>query len=410
MSDGGVNGAAALSAAEAMTRRRRKRGAGTLYRRSGTVFWWMALPYRGRMLRESTGETDKKRAQEKLKAKLDEVAAARRGFTALVGPEQRQVTVKALLDALIQDYELRGVRSLKSVRAHGKKVEDAFGHWKAIDVSSEAADRYINERRKAGAAPATVNRQTQILSQALRPFFTKHRLPVPEIRQLPEDNAREGFFSRSEGDAIVAALPDDLQDFTRWGFLTGWRKGEIASLRWADVDREGRTVRLSWRRSKNKQARTMALVGELAAIIDRRWATRTVTTKQGATIISPFVFHRGEGRGKHRGELKPVGDFDKAWRRACQAVGLPAGTKVSGGRTFHDFRRSAARNLRRARVPENVCMAITGHKTRSIFDRYSIVDEQDIAEALTMVQAHVQAQPVERTVVPITKAAEGRRR
>ncbi len=70
----------------------------------------------------------------------------------------------------------------------------------------------------------------------------------------------------------------------------------------------------------------------------------------------------------------------------------------------------AARNLRRARVPENVCMAITGHKTRSIFDRYSIVDEHDIAEALTVVQAHVQAQPVERTVVPITKAAEGRRR
>jgi integrase len=392
----------------APTRRRRKRGEGTLYRRPGTAYWWMAIPYRGRMLRMSTEKTDVKEARAQLRAKRDEIAAARGGYTTLVGPEQRQMTVKALLDALLQDYELRGVRSLKSVKSHAKKVEAAFGHWKGVEVTGEAVDRYIGERRKAGDSPATVNRGLQLLTQALRPFLTKHRLPVPEIRKLPEENVREGFFTRVEVDALVAALPEDLRDFVRWGFLTGWRKGEIASLRWADVDRDGRSLRLSWRKSKNKKARTMALIGVLGAIIDRRWSARIVTTTQGASLLSPLVFHRGEGHGTHRGGVAPVGDFDKAWATACQAAGLPAGTKVPGGRIFHDFRRSCARNLRRAGNPENVCMAVTGHRTPSVFHRYSIVDEMDVVEALTKQEAYLHGEPVERTVVPITKAAEAR--
>jgi hypothetical protein len=52
-------------------------------------------------------------------------------------------------------------------------------------------------------------------------------------------------------------------------------------------------------------------------------------------------------------------------------------------------------------------MAVTGHKTRSIFDRYSIVDDTDIAEALTRVQAHVNAQRDKKNVVPLKKAGEG---
>ena len=86
----------------------------------------------------------------------------------------------------------------------------------------------------------------------------------------------------------------------------------------------------------------------------------------------------------------PVHRWRTAWRTACQAAGVPT-------RFLHDCRRTAARNLIRASVPERVAMLLTGHKTRAIFDRYNIINEQELLEAgdqlVAYLAQHAQATP-----------------
>lgn len=74
-----------------------------------------------------------------------------------------------------------------------------------------------------------------------------------------------------------------------------------------------------------------------------------------------------------------VKDFRGSWERACDEAGLP-------GLRFHDLRRTAARNMRRGHVSEKVAMEVSGWKTTSVLHRYAIVDNQDVADAMDMLE------------------------
>jgi integrase len=84
----------------------------------------------------------------------------------------------------------------------------------------------------------------------------------------------------------------------------------------------------------------------------------------------PWVFHR---------DGWPIRDFRAAWKSALEKA------EVKEYR-FHDFRRTATRNMALAGVPEKHIMQVTGHKTTAMLDRYNITVEQDTYNTLTRTQ------------------------
>jgi integrase len=135
-----------------------------------------------------------------------------------------------------------------------------------------------------GRSRTTVNRELQLLGQAMRLANRKKLIKdIPHIEKFSEkDNARQGFFEPEELERHLTFLPSYLQDLTRFAYHTGWRKGEILTLEWRDI--QGNVIRLRPDIAKNKDGRVLVLIGEIANIIARRRAERVE--------FCPYVFHR----------------------------------------------------------------------------------------------------------------------
>jgi len=104
-----------------------------------------------------------------------------------------------------------------------------------------------------------------------------------------------------------------------------------------------------------------------------------------------YVFHRDGHR---------LVDYRKAFRAACRAAGF-------SGLVPHDLRRSGARNAVRSGVPERVVMDLGGWRTRSVFDRYNITSEADLADAVERISEYVSERGVERPKVEPLPAQSG---
>ena len=198
---------------------------------------------------------------------------------------------------------------------------------------------------------------------------------VPYIPMLKENNVRKGFFEHGEFLALRDALPDHLKSFVTFAYKTGWRVSEIRELKWGQVDLANGIVRIEAGESKNDDGRTVYLDDELKNVFLQQWESR----KKGKKLV-PWVFTTPDGKGK-------IGEFRKSWRTACKDAGI-------GYRLFHDFRRTAVRNMVRAGIPERVAMMISGHKTRSVFERYNIVNDSDLKMAAKRQEVYLEAQKV----------------
>lgn len=358
----------------------RPRGTGTLFRPKQSRFWWIAYVSGGVRRFESTEKLTKGEAQQVLTDRLGDI---NKGIA--VTPQMGRLTLKAGLDAVIVDLKNNGHDSQHAERRIAKHLLRLFApDIRMTTINTAAVEAYKQKRLGEAAKPATVNRELSVLKRAYR---LSELITKPTIKLLTEHNTRKGFFEREAFEAVKAQLPVELRPVVEFMYLTGWRKSEVLTLTTDRVDMKAGTVRLEPGETKNRDGRTVYLIPVLRDVLAPQLAD--LDRLKAAGMISPFVFHRADG--------SQIKDFRSAWQTATVKAGHL-------GKLLHDFRRSAVRNLERAGVPRSEAMAITGHKTESVYRRYAIRDEASGRAAADTYSAFLEAQrqhaPVE---VPTVK-------
>lgn len=340
---------------------------GMIYKRGKT--YWIKYYSNGKPYRESVKSKKEADAKRLLKKREGEISGGK-----LPGIYFDRVTFDELAKDFLTDYSINGkdvVRGELNVR-HLKR---AFGGMKVPQITTPKIRAYVEKRLQDGVANSTINRELAALKRMLN-LGARQTPPkvdrVPYIPMLKENNTRKGFFEHDEFLALRAALPHHLRGFVTFGYKTGWRIGEIAQLSWSQIDLKQGTVRLNPGDTKNDEGRTVYLDDELRAILIRQWNGRKEAEK-----VLPYVFLNESGNDR-------IKRFDKTWKTACQEAGI-------GVKLFHDFRRTAVRNMVRSGVPERVAMMVSGHKTRSVFDRYNIVNDTDLKLAAQKQQAYLES-------------------
>lgn len=275
-------------------------------------------------------------------------------------PANAQLTLTSLIEIYLEDYELRQFSTLDTARGRGAHLARLLGKQRPTgDITASVIRQYQLARRREDASAATVNRETSALSRMFRLAFELGWISTRPIfpARLRENGPRQGFFEHADYLAVRSHLPAPYQDVLDFAYYSGWRKHEILGLRWEEIDAAAHVIRLPPHRSKTQTGRLLPISKPLSAVLAGRRAKRKGN--------DPLVFRR---------DHVTVRGWRRAWPEACRAAGVP-------GRLLHDCRRTTARNLIRAGIPERVAMTLTGHKTRSVFDRYNIVNERELLDA-----------------------------
>jgi integrase len=347
---------------------KRERGTGGLFKLKGCRFWYAQIySVDGQPKRISTRTEVKQEAQHVLRNLLVDKD---RGVQ--FAGDVKKIHYEDLRAALIQNYIERGNKSLETMKDGSetiwglKAVDTFFAGYAVTRITTDSAREFAQSLLKAGNANGTVNRSLALLRRMLSIALEDGKIQFrPKIRLLKAGPARKGFLPLEKFDELLALLPAHLKPLITFLYYCGVRVGEAIQIEWPQVDLAAGLIRLEGEQTKNSDARTVPLPNVLIRMLEQREAG--------------LVFDGTNLR--------------KEWHRACAACGLGTLTEVEGkrdpryaGLIVHDLRRSAIRNLMKAGVNEKVAMAISGHKTRSVFDRYHIIDTEDVVEAMRRVQ------------------------
>lgn len=342
--------------------RPRQHGAGTIYKR-GEIYW-VKIHVDGKPVYESSKSTKYNDA-----VKLRDRMIAKKVRREITGARVDKLLIGELLDDVLKSDIEESTRYIWRLVVE-KSLRPFFGIVKASRLSTDLMDEYREKRKAEGVTDATVNRELTILRTS---FHNARKRTPPKINIVPyfpmmkETNVRKGFLTDAQYSKLLNALPEELRPLFVCAYETGMRRGELICITWDQIDFEQSIIILPADITKNRDGRNVPILkGDMYNLLRKSKKERDASWPE-----SPWVFNRA-------GEQ--IIDFRSAWDEAVKVAGVPE-------LTFHDLRRTAVRNMRRAGVPQVIRMAISGHKTDSMERRYNIVDGDDLATAKRFMEA-----------------------
>jgi len=363
---------------------RRQRGTGSVvklkykHHKTGkkveSHYYYIFYYHNGRLVRESSESESKMVAEKLLQRRMGEA-----GLGMAPAQEVANVKYEDVRNALLAEYKNRGTGSIYKKRDGTDAIsglnhlDKFFKNTPVTYITPDLLRRYIEARRKEGAADPTIRRNLSMLRSMLNLARKEGRLRLADVPHFPmpqDSKPRQGFVNPDVFAKLQNALPKNLRPIITFIYFTGCRLGAAKKITWEMVGKDCLALELPGEITKSGEPLTLPLVGaglnEVAKTLKR--------------------MHRADG------PVFATINLRVAWNKACHKLGLGVYEKrLYKGLTIHDLRRSAARNLIRAGVPRGVAMQVTGHKTEAVFERYNITDSADVRDALVKVGTYSQA-------------------
>lgn len=275
---------------------------------------------------------------------------------------------KAYLERFAQ-----GKRSYKEDVRHVQVLSDFFGPLLLSHVTRIKVEEFKQLRKNRQTwrgdpvSDAYCNRELACLRHILRLAVEEGMLEVaPLVRLYKENNARDKALREEEYQRLLAVAPPHLQRLTICAYETGMRAGEITNLTWDKVDLKTGFIRLIAEDTKTNEKRAIPISPLLRETLEE--LRKEQREEKIAAIRGPVFTWHGNPIGRQ--------GWKRSWATACRKAGLD-------GLHFHDLRHTFVTRKVREGWDYKRIMAITGHKTFAVFQRYNNPTEEDLREVVT---------------------------
>ena len=273
----------------------------------------------------------------------------------------------------------KSLASCDTIRISLMKFNKVFGNTIIAKVTPADLEDYQTVRLKAGMAPATIDHEIGKTRTMISKAFDNRKISGETMRTFKtvknllkkRSDVRDRILNHDEFNRLCEHSARYIKEVVMAGYYTGMRRGEILDLTWDKVDMKNRFINLEADDTKDKEKRSIPICDELYEML-------TNVTRH---LKNNHVFlYRG----------KTIKGVRSGVEKACKKADIIYGRFEKGGFIFHDLRHTFNTNMRKSGVQESVIMAITGHSTRDMFDRYNRIDQEDTREAVKSLEVFFQ--------------------